>query len=64
MAESLKKLHERDIAHNDVKFNNFFVFEKNLERNFFDIKIGDLGHAALNKTRSNEEIKNALKVKT
>jgi len=35
MAKGLKVLHDSDIAHNDIKFNNFFVLDYDLKMNKF-----------------------------
>lgn len=39
MAEVLKFLHDKDIAHNDIKLENIFLFENNI------VKLADFGFA-------------------
>lgn len=40
-------MHDNNISVNDIKFNNFFVMDMNLEAEepFIKLKIGDLGYA-------------------
>ncbi|KRX03911.1 Protein kinase-like domain [Pseudocohnilembus persalinus] len=44
-AKSLKQLHNNGIMHNDVKYDNFYVFDFDIQAQKFDIKIADLEYS-------------------
>lgn len=47
MARSLLALHEKNIVHNDIKDDNYFLFDYDFEKNFFSIKLGDFGYSEI-----------------
>lgn len=38
-------MHLKNIAHNDIKDDNFFVYDLDLEKNQIKLKIADFGYA-------------------
>mmetsp|Transcript_3215 Transcript_3215/g.298 ORF Transcript_3215/g.298 Transcript_3215/m.298 type:complete len:93 (+) Transcript_3215:494-772(+) len=50
--EGIKAIHDKNIAHNDLKLENFIVFDYNFKKNRFKVKIGDFGFAAFQNMRN------------
>ena len=45
MAKSLQYCHENNISHNDIKADNFFLFNYDLKSHKFNVKLADFGYA-------------------
>lgn len=47
MAKSLMILHDQNVIHNDIKDDNFFLFDYDFNLHKFDIKLGDFGYSEI-----------------
>lgn len=45
MAKAVEEVHQKNIAHNDIKDNNFFLYELDYKRNIIKLKLSDFGYA-------------------
>lgn len=45
LAECVAYLHKKDIAHNDIKLDNFYAYGHDFENQKFDIKIADFEYS-------------------
>ncbi|KRX05552.1 Protein kinase-like domain [Pseudocohnilembus persalinus] len=55
---SIKSIHDKNIAHNDIKLDNFFYYEQNNS-----VKIGDFGYSSQSQLDNFTQIQNIFKNK-